>query len=63
MAWTTGSWPKPGNAKNGLLEVKPKACTRAISFQDVKKAGQLRISLDMQQFSMPMTISLQSMGI
>jgi len=27
------------------------------------KAGQLRISLDMQQFQQPMTISLQSMGI
>jgi hypothetical protein len=26
-------------------------------------AGQLRISLDMQQFQQPMTISLQSMGI
>lgn len=33
-----------------------------ITFQDVK-AGQLRISLDMQQFQQPMTISLQSMGI
>ncbi|HCP54765.1 MAG: histidine kinase [Pseudomonadaceae bacterium] len=34
----------------------------AITFQDVI-AGQLRISLDMQQFQQPMTISLQSMGI
>ncbi|SDI56330.1 Uncharacterized membrane protein affecting hemolysin expression [Pseudomonas flavescens] len=33
-----------------------------ITFQEVM-AGQLRISLDMQQFQQPMTISLQSMGI
>lgn len=33
-----------------------------ITFQEVM-AGQLRISLDMQQFEQPMTISLQSMGI
>lgn len=33
-----------------------------ITFQDVT-AGQLRISLDMDQFEQPMTISLQSMGI
>ncbi|OEC34307.1 Uncharacterized membrane protein affecting hemolysin expression [Pseudomonas cuatrocienegasensis] len=33
-----------------------------ITFQEVI-AGQLRISLDMQQFEQPMTISLQSMGI
>ena len=33
-----------------------------ITFQDVT-AGQLRISLDMDQFQQPMTISLQSMGI
>lgn len=33
-----------------------------ITFQDVS-AGQLRISLDMDQFEQPMTISLQSMGI
>jgi uncharacterized membrane protein affecting hemolysin expression len=33
-----------------------------ITFQEVI-AGQLRISLDMQQFQLPMTISLQSMGI
>src|SRR5690606_28718319 len=33
-----------------------------ITFQDVT-AGQLRISLDMNQFQQPMTISLQSMGI
>lgn len=33
-----------------------------ITFQEVI-AGQLRISLDMQQFQQPMTISLQSMGI
>ena len=33
-----------------------------ITFQEVI-AGHLRISLDMQQFQQPMTISLQSMGI
>ncbi|HSC82027.1 MAG TPA: histidine kinase [Pseudomonas sp.] len=33
-----------------------------ITFQEVI-AGQLRISLDMQQFQQPMTISLQSMGL
>ncbi len=33
-----------------------------ISFQEVI-AGHLRISLDMQQFQQPMTISLQSMGL
>lgn len=33
-----------------------------ITFQEVM-AGQLRISLDMQQFQQPMTISLQSMGL
>ncbi len=33
-----------------------------ITFQEVI-AGQLRISLDMQQFEQPMTISLQSMGL
>ena len=33
-----------------------------ITFQEVI-AGQLRISLDMQRFQQPMTISLQSMGI
>jgi len=33
-----------------------------ITFQEVI-AGKLRISLDMQQFQQPMTISLQSMGI
>lgn len=33
-----------------------------ITFQEVI-AGQLRLSLDMQQFQQPMTISLQSMGL
>ena len=33
-----------------------------ITFQDVT-AGHMRISLDMNQFEQPMTISLQSMGI
>ncbi|WP_454256299.1 histidine kinase [Pseudomonas sp. Marseille-Q8238] len=33
-----------------------------ITFQEVM-AGQLQISLDMQQFQQPMTISLQSMGL
>ena len=33
-----------------------------ITFQEVM-AGQLRISLDMEQFQQPMTISLQSMGL
>src|SRR5690606_25852587 len=33
-----------------------------ISFQEVI-AGHLRVSLDMQQFQQPMTISLQSMGL
>lgn len=36
--------------------------TRPITFQEVI-AGNLRVSLDMQQFNKPMNISLQSMGI
>ena len=36
--------------------------TRPITFQEVI-AGNLRISLDMQQFNKPMNISLQSMGL
>ncbi|WP_249678143.1 histidine kinase [Pseudomonas abieticivorans] len=52
-----GTRPKSGllDASSGLYETK-------ITFQDVT-AGQLRISLDMNQFQQPMTISLQSMGI
>jgi len=48
--------------KNGLLGEAEGLYSSNITFQDVK-AGQLRISLDMQQFQQPMTISLQSMGI
>nr|WP_225911454.1 AhpA/YtjB family protein [Pseudomonas lactucae] len=48
--------------KNGLLGEAEGLYQSNITFQDVK-AGQLRISLDMQQFQQPMTISLQSMGI
>ncbi|WP_339532260.1 AhpA/YtjB family protein [Pseudomonas mucidolens] len=48
--------------KNGLLGDAEGLFQSNITFQDVK-AGQLRISLDMQQFQQPMTISLQSMGI
>nr|WP_154742452.1 AhpA/YtjB family protein [Pseudomonas karstica] len=48
--------------KNGLLREAEGLYSSNITFQDVK-AGQLRISLDMQQFQQPMTISLQSMGI
>jgi uncharacterized membrane protein affecting hemolysin expression len=48
--------------RNGLLGETEGLYQSNITFQDVK-AGQLRISLDMQQFQQPMTISLQSMGI
>ncbi|MBA1381671.1 AhpA/YtjB family protein [Pseudomonas brassicacearum] len=52
-----GQRPKPGllGETGGMYQSK-------ITFQDVT-AGQLRISLDMDQFQQPMTISLQSMGI
>ncbi|MCG6577745.1 HAMP domain-containing protein [Pseudomonas sp. AF32] len=52
-----GQRPKPGllGESGGMYQSK-------ITFQDVT-AGQLRISLDMDQFQQPMTISLQSMGI
>jgi uncharacterized membrane protein affecting hemolysin expression len=52
-----GQRPKPGllGKTGGMYQSK-------ITFQDVT-AGQLRISLDMDQFQQPMTISLQSMGI
>ena len=48
--------------KNGLLGETEGVYQTKITFQDVT-AGHLRISLDMQQFEQPMTISLQSMGI
>jgi uncharacterized membrane protein affecting hemolysin expression len=48
--------------KNGLLGEAEGLYQTKITFQDVT-AGHLRISLDMQQFQQPMTISLQSMGI
>ncbi|WP_407313127.1 histidine kinase [Pseudomonas sp. nanlin1] len=52
-----GQRPRGGllGESQGLYETK-------ITFQDVT-AGQLRISLDMDQFQQPLTISLQSMGI
>nr|WP_262923746.1 MULTISPECIES: histidine kinase [Pseudomonas] len=48
--------------KNSLLGEAEGLYQTKITFQDVT-AGQLRISLDMNQFQQPMTISLQSMGI
>lgn len=48
--------------KHGLLGEAEGMYESKITFQDVT-AGQLRISLDMDQFQQPMTISLQSMGI
>ena len=48
--------------KNGLLGDAEGTYQTKITFQDVT-AGHLRISLDMNQFQQPMTISLQSMGI
>ena len=48
--------------KNGLLGETQGVYQTKITFQDVT-AGHLRISLDMNQFEQPMTISLQSMGI
>jgi len=52
-----GNRPKAGllGEAGGVYETK-------ITFQDVT-AGHLRISLDMNQFQQPLTISLQSMGI
>jgi uncharacterized membrane protein affecting hemolysin expression len=61
-AWTTASSPKPVSAPNSLLGEAEGMYQSKITFQDVT-AGQLRISLDMEQFQQPMTISLQSMGI
>ena len=48
--------------KNSLLGETEGVYQTKLTFQDVT-AGHLRISLDMQQFEQPMTISLQSMGI
>ena len=48
--------------KNSLLGEIEGVYQTKITFQDVT-AGHLRISLDMNQFEQPMTISLQSMGI
>jgi len=48
--------------KNSLLGEAEGVYQTKITFQDVT-AGHLRISLDMNQFDQPMTISLQSMGI
>jgi len=48
--------------KHSLLGEAEGMYESKITFQDVS-AGQLRISLDMDQFQQPMTISLQSMGI
>ena len=48
--------------KTGLLGEAEGVYQTKITFQDVT-AGHLRISLDMDQFEQPMTISLQSMGI
>lgn len=52
-----GQKPRPGllTMSGGVYETK-------ISFQDVN-TGVLRVSLNMEQFQQPMTISLQSMGI
>lgn len=46
----------------GLLGEAEGLYSTPITFQEVI-AGHLRISLDMQQFQQPMTISLQSMGL
>ncbi|WP_347903603.1 AhpA/YtjB family protein [Pseudomonas purpurea] len=48
--------------KHSLLGEAEGLYQSKITFQDVT-AGHLRISLDMDQFQQPMTISLQSMGI
>jgi uncharacterized membrane protein affecting hemolysin expression len=48
--------------KRNLLGDEEGLFSTPISFQEVI-AGHLRISLDMQQFQQPMTISLQSMGV
>lgn len=48
--------------KQGLLGDTAGVYSTQITFQDVM-AGQLRISLDMEQFQQPMMVSLQSMGL
>ncbi|MCY1500433.1 hypothetical protein D9M68_344750 [compost metagenome] len=48
--------------KQGMLGEAEGLFSTPITFQEVI-AGHLRISLDMQQFQQPMTISLQSMGL
>lgn len=48
--------------QQGLLGDYDGLYSTPISFQEVI-AGHLRVSLDMQQFQQPMTISLQSMGL
>jgi len=48
--------------QHGLLSDDNGLYSTPISFQEVI-AGHLRVSLDMQQFQQPMTISLQSMGL
>ncbi|TRX74022.1 AhpA/YtjB family protein [Pseudomonas mangiferae] len=48
--------------KQGLLGETEGLYSTPITFQEVI-AGHLRLSLDMQQFQQPMTISLQSMGL
>ncbi|PZP25220.1 AhpA/YtjB family protein [Pseudomonas kuykendallii] len=48
--------------KQSMLGETEGVFSTPITFQEVI-AGQLRISLDMQQFEQPMTISLQSMGL
>ncbi|WP_044870751.1 AhpA/YtjB family protein [Pseudomonas sp. LFM046] len=48
--------------KQGLLGEAEGLYSTPITFQEVI-AGHLRLSLDMEQFQQPMTISLQSMGL
>lgn len=48
--------------KQGLLGDTEGVYSTQITFQEVM-AGQLRISLDMEQFQQPMMVSLQSMGL
>jgi uncharacterized membrane protein affecting hemolysin expression len=52
-----GQKPKPG-----MLTMAGGVYESRLSFQDVS-TGTLRVSLNMEQFQQPMTISLQSMGI
>lgn len=48
--------------QQNLLGEEPGLYSAPITFQEVI-AGHLRISLDMQQFQLPMTLSLQNMGL